>query len=186
LPVAFPETGGFRLVVLFERRVETDKTIASRGEFKLLDAGRSKTRAAMSNLATSMRKALLAMTLIEQSGNPPRRLRAALIGFGLDSGDEHNRLTRGQQSFIFGGSAETHAELRESAFRMERELSQRGQELGDLDPTELAELATAIELPELLEIALRLQLELEERGCSFDELSADELTAMSAPFSVKY
>ncbi len=120
------------------------------------------------------------MTLMQHSGNPPRRLRAALIGFGLDSSDDgNNRLTRGDQTLILGGSAETHAELRDTALRMELELARRGRDLGDLDPMELAELATAIELPELLEIALHLKSQIEERGCSFDELSADELTEMS-------
>ncbi len=119
------------------------------------------------------------MTLMQQSGPRPRRLRAALIGFGLDNGDEQQRLTRGDQSLILGGSAETHAELRETALRMELELERRGQALGDLDPAELAELATAIGLPELLEIALRLQSGLEEQGRSFDDLSADELTDLS-------
>ena len=64
---------------------------------------------------------------------------------------------------IFGGSAETHAELRETALRMEQELDRRGQGLGDLDPGELAELATVIDSPELHEIALRLKAGLEQK-----------------------
>ena len=66
------------------------------------------------------------MTLMQQSSPRPRRLRAALIGFGLDNADDQNRLTRGDQSLIFGGSAETHAEMRETALRMELELDQTG------------------------------------------------------------
>jgi hypothetical protein len=45
------------------------------------------------------------MTLTQQSSPRPRRLRAALIGLGLDNADDQNRLTRGDQSLIFGGSA---------------------------------------------------------------------------------
>jgi hypothetical protein len=104
-----------------------------------------------------------------------------LIGLGLDSGDNDNRLTRGDQSLILGGSAETHAELQNTALRMERELDRRGRRLGDLDPAELADLATTIDSPELHEIALRLKAGLEQQGRAFNELSAEELTALSAP-----
>jgi hypothetical protein len=119
------------------------------------------------------------MILMEQS-NPRRRLRAAFIGFGFDEGDDQQRLTRGDQSLIFGGSAETHAELQQTALRMELELERLGQGLGDLDPAELAELATVIGSPELHEIALRLQAGLERDGRAFEELTAEELTEMSA------
>jgi hypothetical protein len=120
------------------------------------------------------------MILMQQSSPRPRRLRAALIGFGLDSGDDEQRLTRGDQTLIFGGSAETHAELRATALKMEHELNRRGQDLGDLDPTELAELATTIDSPELHEIALRLKEGLERQGRAFEDLTAEELTALSA------
>src|SRR5262249_58697564 len=79
-----------------------------------------------SNPAPPMRKALCAMTLMQQSSPRPRRLRAALIGLGLDNADDQNRVTRGDQRLIFGGSAETHAELWETALRMELELDRRG------------------------------------------------------------
>jgi hypothetical protein len=123
------------------------------------------------------------MSLMQQSIPRPRRLRAALIGFGLDDGDDQQRLTRGDQTLIFGGSAETHAELLETALRMERELDRRGQGLGDLDPVELAELANVIDSPELHEIALRLKAGLERDGRAFEELTAEELTALSAPLA---
>ncbi len=121
------------------------------------------------------------MTLMQQTSPRPRRLRAALIGFGLDSGDDHQRLTRSDQTLIFGGSAETHAELQETALRMEQELDRRGRRLGDLNPIELADLATTIDSPELHEIALRLKAGLEQQGRIFEDLSAEELTALSAP-----
>ena len=76
--------------------------------------------------ATHTRKAHNAMILTQQSSPRPRRLRAALIGLGLDSGDDDNRLTRGDQSLILGGSAETHAELQDTALKMERELDRAG------------------------------------------------------------
>ncbi len=120
------------------------------------------------------------MILMQQSSPQPRRLRAAFIGFGLDSGDDEQRLTRGDQTLIFGGSAETHAELRATALKMEQELNRRGQDLAELDPTQLAELATMIDSPELHEIAMRLQEGLEEQGRAFEDLTAEELTAISA------
>jgi len=126
------------------------------------------------------------MILMHQSSPLPRRLRAALIGFGLDNGDDQQRLTRGDQTLIFGGSAETHAELRQTALKMEQELDRQGRRLGDLDPAELAELATMIDSPELHEIALRLMEGLEQQGRAFEDLTAEELTALSAPFESRH
>jgi hypothetical protein len=121
------------------------------------------------------------MTLTQQSSPRPRRLRAALIGLGLDNVDDQNRLTRGDQSLIVGGSAETHAELWETALRMELVLDRDGLQLGDLDPSQLAELAVMIDSPELREIAQRLQEGLERDGRAFEELTPEELTELSAP-----
>jgi hypothetical protein len=134
--------------------------------------------------ALPTRKAHYAMTLMQQSSPRPRRLRAALIGFGLDNGDDQQRLTRSDQTLILGGSAETHAELRETALKMEQELGRRGQLLGDLDPAELAELATLIDSPELHEIALRLKAGLERDGRDFQDMTPEELTALSAPSEI--
>jgi hypothetical protein len=121
------------------------------------------------------------MTLMQHSSPRPRRLRAALIGLGLDNADDQNRVTRGDQSLIFGGSAETHAQLRDTALRMEQELDRRGLKLADLDPHQLADLAAVIDSPELREIALRLQAGLERDGRAFEEMTAEELTELSAP-----
>ena len=121
------------------------------------------------------------MTMTQQTSARPRRIRAAFIGVALDSSDDHKRLTRSNHFFVFGGSAEMHAQLRETILRMELELDRQGQQLGDLDPLELAELAWRIDLPELHEIALRLEDQLAHQGRKFRELSADELTALLAP-----
>ena len=120
------------------------------------------------------------MFTTQQSLARPRRIRAALIGLGLDAYDDQKRLTRSDQSLVFGGSAETHALLRETVLRMELELDRQGQQLSDLDPLELAELAWRIDLPELHEIALLLEDQLERQGLTFQELSAEELTALLA------
>ena len=104
------------------------------------------------------------MITTQQSHARPRRIRAALIGLGLDSHDDHHRLTRSDQSLVLGGSAETHAQLQETVLLMEMELDRQGQRLGDLNPLELAELAWRIDSPELHEIALRLEAGLNRQG----------------------
>jgi hypothetical protein len=124
------------------------------------------------------------MIMTQPSTARPRRIRAALIGLGLDSPDQQQRLTRSRQSLVLGGSAETHAELRETVLRMELELDRQGQRLGDLNPLELAELAWRIDSPELHAIALQLEAGLEEQGRAFEELSPEELTALGAPAAV--
>jgi hypothetical protein len=121
------------------------------------------------------------MITTQKSLARPRRIRAALIGLGLDSCDEQHRLTRSGQSLVFGGSAETHAQLQETVTLMEMELDRQGQRLGDLNPLELAELAWLIDSPELHEIALRLEAALSQQGRGFEELSAAELTALLLP-----
>ena len=114
-----------------------------------------------------------------QTSTPrPRRLRAAIIGFGLDGGDDQQRLTRSPQCLVVGGSAETHAEMREAVTRIELELEAMQRELGDLGPEDLAELAFRVDLPELHHIAVRLEDGLERQGREFEELSADELAAL--------
>lgn len=110
-----------------------------------------------------------------------RRMRAAIIGFGLDSRDSQQRLSTGETCLLVGGSAETHAEMLETILRLESELDRLGQDLADVTPTELAEIAWRIDSPELHEIAVRLEMGLELQGREFHEMSAEELTDLSAP-----
>ncbi|WP_422930505.1 hypothetical protein [Singulisphaera sp. PoT] len=117
----------------------------------------------------------------QPDGGGTRRLRAAIIGFGLDSGDDQQRLSTGETCLLVGGSAETHAEMLETVLRLESELDRLGQELGDLTPSELADIAWRIDSPELHEIAVRLETGLALQGREFHELTAEELTDLSAP-----
>ena len=110
----------------------------------------------------------------------PRRLRAAIIGFGLDGSDDPQRLSTGDQCLLVGGSEETHAEMLEIMLRLESELERLNQNLADVTPTELAEIAWRIDSPELHQIALHLDQELHRRGQSFHDSSAEELTEFSA------
>jgi hypothetical protein len=117
--------------------------------------------------------------MTKQPEGGPRRLRAAIIGFGLDGDDNPYRLSTGEQCLLVGGSAETHAEMLETMLRLESELDRRGQGLGEINPIELAEIAWRIDSPELHQIALRLNAELDRQGRAFEDLTAEELTAMT-------
>jgi len=110
----------------------------------------------------------------------PRRLRAAIIGFGLDGRDDHQRLSTGDQGVLVGGSEETHAEMLEMMLRLESELERLGQGLADVTPSQLAEIAWRIDSPELHEIALQLSEGLERSGKSFQDSTAEDLTEFSA------
>jgi hypothetical protein len=122
------------------------------------------------------------MTMTTQpGGGGPRRLRAAIIGFGLDGDDSPHRLSHGEHCLLVGGSAETHAEMLEIMLRLEAELERRGRKLADVNPTELVEIAWRIDSPELHEIALRLKSGLERQGRAFNDLSAEQLTDLCAP-----
>jgi len=116
-----------------------------------------------------------------QPDGGPRRLRAAIIGFGLDGDDSLQRLSTGEQCLLVGGSQETHAEMLETMLRLESELDRRGRQLAEVNPTELAEIAWRIDSPELHEIALTLQAQLDRQGRTFEEMTAEELTSMSTP-----
>src|SRR3954454_16087131 len=120
------------------------------------------------------------MTMMKQPDGGPRRLRAAIIGFGLDGDDNPHRISTGEQCLLLGGSAETHAAMLETLLRLESELDRRGRGLAEVDPTELAEIAWRIDSPDLHEIALQMRAGLERQGRQFADLSAEELTELSA------
>lgn len=108
-----------------------------------------------------------------------RRLKAAIIGVGLDaSADDPRRIITGKECLVVGGSEGTHAEMLETMLRLEAELDRLGRRLADLPPEELAEVAWRIDSPELGEIALRMESALEARGVSFEMSSAEDLNAL--------
>jgi len=110
----------------------------------------------------------------------PRRLRAAIIGFGLDGTDLQQRLSTGEQCILVGGSADTHAEMLETMLRLESELERLGQGLADVTPDQLLEIAWRIDSPELHQIALQMEEGLLQTGRTFHESSAEELTEFSS------
>lgn len=123
------------------------------------------------------------MTIQPDAG--PRKLRAAIIGFGLDGTDQHQRLSTGDECILVGGSADTHAEMLETMLRLESELERLGQGLADVTPDQLAEIAWRIDSPELHQIALHLGEGLARDGRTFHESSAEELTGYSGGPSVR-
>jgi hypothetical protein len=66
--------------------------------------------------------------------------RASLLGLGLDNKDGHKRITTGEKFAIVGGSAETHEKMTETVVKTFEELKQRGKELDQVEPKELAEI----------------------------------------------
>ncbi len=70
----------------------------------------------------------------------PRRGSGALLGLGLDNDDGHKRITTGEQFAILGGSAETHERMTETVVKTFEELKQRGKDLSEVRPVELADI----------------------------------------------
>jgi hypothetical protein len=70
----------------------------------------------------------------------PKRRAGALLGLGFDNDDGHKRITSGEQFAIFGGSAETHERMTETVVKTFEELKQRGKQLSDVPPVELADI----------------------------------------------
>ncbi len=127
---------------------------------------------------TPWRKARSEMTT--HAEGTPRRLRATLIGLGLDGDDGHQRITTAEECLVVGGSAEAHAEFQETILRLQGELERIGRGLGDLTPPQLAEIAWRIDSPPLHRIAMNLVSGLSRTGRTFEESTAEELTAISA------
>jgi hypothetical protein len=108
------------------------------------------------------------------------RLRAALIGLGLDGSDDHPvRIITGKECLVFGGSEQTQEEMLETVQRLECELERLGRQLGEVTPDDLAEIAWRIDSPELHAIALRLESGLASDGLAFEQTDADRLTELA-------
>jgi hypothetical protein len=119
------------------------------------------------------------MTGSTPARSAPRKLRAAIIGLGLDGPLRPVRILQGEECFLIGGSEQTRTEMMETMLRLESELERIDRRLGDLDPAELADIARRIDSPELEQIANRLALGLAEQGRSFSDSTPEELTALA-------
>lgn len=110
----------------------------------------------------------------------PRRLRAAIIGLGLDGPIRPLQIIRGEECLVIGGSEKTRQTLLETMLRLETELERMGRSLGELDPSELRALALRIDSPELESIAQRLEAWLRRTGRRFEESTPEELTTFAS------
>ena len=72
----------------------------------------------------------------EQKKNPS----AMLLGLGLDNQDGHQRITRGDNFCLVGGSEETHDRMTETAGKFNEKLSKRGKSLQELSKDEFVDL----------------------------------------------
>ena len=78
------------------------------------------------------------------SAKPRRKTKPAvtgLIGVGLDGGDGHTRITKGDDFVLFGGSAETHGKMQEFTIRLTERLQKKGKRIRDADVKELRDIA---------------------------------------------
>lgn len=72
--------------------------------------------------------------------NQKKNQKAVMLGVGLDSKDEHKRLTKGENFVLMGGSEETHERMTETAIKVNEKLSAKGKRLEDVEPDEFTDL----------------------------------------------
>ena len=65
---------------------------------------------------------------------------ALFLGVVLDNQDEHRRITKGDNFYLVGGSAETHDRMTETAIKFNEKLSKRGKSLHELSKDEFVDL----------------------------------------------
>ena len=75
-----------------------------------------------------------------------RRVKASLLGVGLDNDDNCVRITRGKNFHLIGGSHGTHQSMQEKCVKFNEKLDGRGKELGDLERREFLDLAGECEM----------------------------------------
>jgi len=73
-----------------------------------------------------------------------RKKKAFLFGVGLDSQDEHLRITQGPNFRLVGGSQDTHEQMQETAIKVNEELSRRGKQLEQIGPGEFLEIVQKV------------------------------------------
>ena len=69
-----------------------------------------------------------------------------LLGLGFDAQDQHKRITRGKNFYIFGGSKQTHQSMQESCIKINEELNKRHKSLDNISRKEFYDIAHKIGL----------------------------------------
>lgn len=67
-----------------------------------------------------------------------------MLGIGLDNDDGHQRLTRGKNFVLVGGSQDTHAVMQETAVKINEKLDKRGKRLEDASANELRDICAEV------------------------------------------
>ena len=72
--------------------------------------------------------------------NGPVQRKHHLLGLGLDNGDGHTRITRGDNFSLLGGSETTHEKMQETCIKVNEKIRQRGKTLETVSRQELTDL----------------------------------------------
>lgn len=64
-----------------------------------------------------------------------------LFGVGLDDDGGHRRITKGDEFYLVGGSAETHERMQGLVIRMTETLRKQGKKIQDLSRSDVERLA---------------------------------------------
>ena len=64
-----------------------------------------------------------------------------LLGIGLDAKDGHQRMTKGDDFYLVGGSEETHEVMQELAIRIQEKAKRKGKTIRELTTDEFEDFA---------------------------------------------
>ena len=81
-----------------------------------------------------------------KSTGKKKRKKAWLLGLGMDNGDGHVRITRGENFHLVGGSEDTHSTMQEKAVKFNEKLKERGLPLEEITREEFRDIAHQIGL----------------------------------------
>jgi hypothetical protein len=73
----------------------------------------------------------------------------SLLGLGLDSKDDHKRITKGENFLLVGGSKETHAQMQEKAIKVNEQLKKQKKTLDTVSAKEFLDIAHKVGLKEM-------------------------------------
>jgi hypothetical protein len=75
----------------------------------------------------------------KQDDHSEREL-VGFLGIGLDSKDDHHRITRSEHFVLVGGSHDTHERMQDTAIRFDEALERRGKQLCETSHEEAVDL----------------------------------------------
>ena len=77
---------------------------------------------------------------MEQNDRARKKTTAKMLGIGLDRKDEHIRITKGDNFYLYGGSEATHDRMTETVIRFNEKLDAKGKRLEDLSKDEFKDM----------------------------------------------